>query len=278
MLASGITAIAGFAVADRDRHPDAARLRLRHRVRPRGRAARACCWSCRRRWSGPRRASRRSALRRRARAAAGARPRMNDDRRARPAAAGEAGRPLLALRRARLPGADRGRDREHDPHPTTTASSGPSATERGVPLPEFAVPELLGSTEGDANVFQDDCETAENPAPPTTARTPACEVELPRGDPRLRPLRPAAGDLVLVHRGRRLPADPGRWSTRSPALPRPGQLPLGRRPRRPRRGRGGSSRARLDGSRSAGTATAPSPTSTGSAAARPSPSPTRAGS
>ena len=57
---------------------------------------------------------------------------------------------------------------------------GVSATERGEPLPEFAVPELLGSTEGDANVFQDDCESAANPCPADDRRTPACQVELPQ--------------------------------------------------------------------------------------------------
>jgi hypothetical protein len=57
---------------------------------------------------------------------------------------------------------------------------GTSATERGEPLPQFAVPELLGDTEGDANVFQDDCETSTNPCPADEQRTPACEVDLPQ--------------------------------------------------------------------------------------------------
>jgi hypothetical protein len=56
---------------------------------------------------------------------------------------------------------------------------GASATEAGEPLPEFAVPELLGSTEGDANIYQDDCETADNPCPADRVRTPACKVDLP---------------------------------------------------------------------------------------------------
>jgi len=56
---------------------------------------------------------------------------------------------------------------------------GTSETDRGSPLPEFAVPELLGSTEGDANVFQDDCETAANPCPEEDLRAPACEVTEP---------------------------------------------------------------------------------------------------
>jgi thiol-disulfide isomerase/thioredoxin len=57
---------------------------------------------------------------------------------------------------------------------------GTSATEKGVPLPQFAVPELLGSTEGDANVFQDDCETGSNPCPSDDRRTPACQVDVPQ--------------------------------------------------------------------------------------------------
>ena len=56
---------------------------------------------------------------------------------------------------------------------------GASVTETGEPLPQFAVPELLGETEGDANVFQDDCETGSNPCPADDRRTPACQVDLP---------------------------------------------------------------------------------------------------
>jgi hypothetical protein len=46
----------------------------------------------------------------------------------------------------------------------------------GAPLPQFAVPDLRGSREGDANVFQDDCGSSSNPCDDT--RTPACQVEL----------------------------------------------------------------------------------------------------
>jgi AhpC/TSA family len=49
--------------------------------------------------------------------------------------------------------------------------------EAGMPLPEFAVPELLGSLEGDANVYQDDCETSETPCPESESRTPACQID-----------------------------------------------------------------------------------------------------
>ena len=57
---------------------------------------------------------------------------------------------------------------------------GADAAEAGEPLAEFAVPRLPGGPEGDANVFQDDCETAANPCPEEDRRTPACEVDLER--------------------------------------------------------------------------------------------------
>jgi len=47
------------------------------------------------------------------------------------------------------------------------------------PLPEFAVPEGAGQLEGDANIAQDDCETAAIPCPEGSRRTPACEIETP---------------------------------------------------------------------------------------------------
>jgi hypothetical protein len=50
----------------------------------------------------------------------------------------------------------------------------------GEPLPEFAVPELPGGDDADANIFQDDCESSANPCPERERRTPACEVDLPR--------------------------------------------------------------------------------------------------
>jgi hypothetical protein len=48
---------------------------------------------------------------------------------------------------------------------------------RGRPLPEFAVPDVRGQLEGDANVFQDDCETRESPCPADARRSPACEID-----------------------------------------------------------------------------------------------------
>ena len=50
----------------------------------------------------------------------------------------------------------------------------------GEPLAEFAVPELPGGEDADANIFQDDCESSENPCPEDEQRTPACDVELAR--------------------------------------------------------------------------------------------------
>ncbi len=54
---------------------------------------------------------------------------------------------------------------------------GASEAQAGSPLPEFAVPELLGSAAGDANIFQDDCETGANPCPEDDRRVPACQIE-----------------------------------------------------------------------------------------------------
>jgi len=50
---------------------------------------------------------------------------------------------------------------------------------RGMPLPEFAVPSAVtGPLNKDANVAQDDCSTAQNPCPSDAQRTPACEIEV----------------------------------------------------------------------------------------------------
>ncbi len=54
---------------------------------------------------------------------------------------------------------------------------GTGDVDEGAPLPQFAVPELLGSQTGDANIYQDDCASASNPCDET--RTPACQVDLP---------------------------------------------------------------------------------------------------
>jgi hypothetical protein len=44
------------------------------------------------------------------------------------------------------------------------------------PLPEFAVPAAAGRLEGDANVAQDDCESAQTPCPAGDRRSPACRI------------------------------------------------------------------------------------------------------
>jgi hypothetical protein len=50
---------------------------------------------------------------------------------------------------------------------------------RGRPLPEFAVPAIPGTLQGDANVAQDDCETSDNPCPEDAQRPSACEIDAP---------------------------------------------------------------------------------------------------
>lgn len=59
------------------------------------------------------------------------------------------------------------------------ATLGLEKEEADLPLPEFAVPLATGSLEGDANVAQDDCESAEIPCPAGSGRTPACRIETP---------------------------------------------------------------------------------------------------
>lgn len=55
---------------------------------------------------------------------------------------------------------------------------GAEDAERGRALAEFAVPDVRGSIEQDANVFQDDCETADNPCPEEQQRVPACRIDV----------------------------------------------------------------------------------------------------
>ena len=50
---------------------------------------------------------------------------------------------------------------------------GATANEKGEPLPQFAVPELLGSQEGDANVSRTTARRGSNPCPTTSAPRPA---------------------------------------------------------------------------------------------------------
>jgi hypothetical protein len=53
---------------------------------------------------------------------------------------------------------------------------GVSASVRGRPMPEFAVPNVRGGPDADANIYQDDCASSANPCPPDERRTPACQV------------------------------------------------------------------------------------------------------
>jgi thiol-disulfide isomerase/thioredoxin len=56
---------------------------------------------------------------------------------------------------------------------------GTGSDERGMPLPEFAVPNArTGPLDKDANVAQDDCSTSQNPCPSSARRTPACEIDV----------------------------------------------------------------------------------------------------
>jgi len=54
---------------------------------------------------------------------------------------------------------------------------GTGEDERGMALPEFAVPDArTGPLDQDANLYQDDCSTSENPCPADARRTPACRI------------------------------------------------------------------------------------------------------
>ncbi len=54
---------------------------------------------------------------------------------------------------------------------------GVDGAQRGIPLSEFAVPNALtGPLNNDANVYQDDCSTSENPCPAGARRPSACQI------------------------------------------------------------------------------------------------------
>jgi thiol-disulfide isomerase/thioredoxin len=53
---------------------------------------------------------------------------------------------------------------------------GVTAAIRGHPLPEFAVPNVRGGPDADANIFQDDCASSANPCPSDQRRAPACRI------------------------------------------------------------------------------------------------------
>ncbi|MFI5025540.1 MAG: hypothetical protein ACHQCI_02150 [Solirubrobacterales bacterium] len=48
---------------------------------------------------------------------------------------------------------------------------------RGEPLVEFAIPDIRGPLDLDANIAQDDCATSANPCPEEDRREPACEID-----------------------------------------------------------------------------------------------------
>jgi thiol-disulfide isomerase/thioredoxin len=59
---------------------------------------------------------------------------------------------------------------------------GTGEDERGMALPEFAVPDArAGPLDKDANIAQDDCSTSQNPCPPEARRLPACEIPREEG-------------------------------------------------------------------------------------------------
>jgi thiol-disulfide isomerase/thioredoxin len=54
---------------------------------------------------------------------------------------------------------------------------GVGTDKRGMALPEFAVPDArTGPLDRDANIYQDDCSTSENPCPADARRPPACRI------------------------------------------------------------------------------------------------------
>jgi thiol-disulfide isomerase/thioredoxin len=54
-----------------------------------------------------------------------------------------------------------------------------ATSETDHPLAQFAVPDARSGVSGDANIAQDDCNSARIPCPSGSRRTPACEVRVP---------------------------------------------------------------------------------------------------
>ena len=54
-----------------------------------------------------------------------------------------------------------------------------ATTEGDMPLAQFAVPNARTGASGDANIAQDDCDSARIPCPSGNRRTPACQVDVP---------------------------------------------------------------------------------------------------
>jgi AhpC/TSA family protein len=54
-----------------------------------------------------------------------------------------------------------------------------ASNEGDLPLAQFAVPNARSGASGDANIAQDDCDSARIPCPSGSRRTPACRVDVP---------------------------------------------------------------------------------------------------
>jgi thiol-disulfide isomerase/thioredoxin len=54
-----------------------------------------------------------------------------------------------------------------------------ASNEGDLPLAQFAVPDARSGVSGDANIAQDDCDSARIPCPADSRRTPACQVRAP---------------------------------------------------------------------------------------------------
>jgi hypothetical protein len=54
-----------------------------------------------------------------------------------------------------------------------------ASSEGDLPLAQFAVPDARSGVSGDANIAQDDCQSARIPCPSGDRRTPACQVRAP---------------------------------------------------------------------------------------------------
>ena len=134
---------------------------------------------------------------------------------------------------------------EHAADRATTASSARPRPRRARRCPQFAVPELLGSTGGRRQRLPGRLRDLREPCPDDERRTPACEVDLP--------------EVIRVCDLFDRPLVISFWFTRgADCLPtqdvfdevaqryaRQGQLPLDQRPRRARRGARDRPRARL---------------------------------
>ena len=172
--------------------------------------------------------------------------------------------PLFDLRRDRVPDRDRDRDREHPAH----ARRRHPRHERGRPRRAAARVRGPGAARfpgGRRERLPGRLRDRRQPVPRRRDPHPGVRGRPAGGDPRLRPLRPPAGDLVLVHRRRRLPADPGRLRPRSPPGSAAGSTSSRSTSATTATTRRRSSASAAGGCRWAGTPTAPSPTSTGSA-------------